>query len=130
MSSVQHIQGLLFEIKFFFVVYDCDPNTKDFKDPVFELFQMLFDTLNPGQNTVEAISSQFMNLKPTVFSGVIDSPNKYLVHYVLPPTVYAAYPSNPADVNIADVLNRYRASNPSSNHMTITVNVIEKSENA
>ena len=125
MSSVQHNPGLFFLVKFQFVVYGYDPNTKNFKDPVFELFLMFIDILSPWQNTVEDVSSQCMNFKPTVSSGVRDSRNKYLVHHILPPVVY---PCDPTFAKLADVVNCYRDSNPLSNSMTITVDLIEKSE--
>ena len=89
------------------------------------LFHVSHDMLNPGPHTVEDASSQFMTLNPTAFSGVRDSPNKYLVHYILPPVVY---PCCPAAMKLAEVVKRFKVSSPSSNFMTITVNVIEKSE--
>ena len=123
MFSLQHQQSQFFEIKYFIDVYGYDRYTKNCKLPVYELFTQKFDMLNPSQETVGDIINYIMKLKPAVFSGVKDSPDKYLFHLVLPPV---AYPCNPAAIKVAEVVNRYKTVNPSSNSMIITVNIVEK----
>ena len=125
MYSIQYNPGEFFEIQYFFVFYGYDRNTKSFKDPVHKLFQIQFNMLNPSQNTVGDFTMVCMNSNPAVFSGLWKSPEKYFVHHILPPVVY---PCDPTAVKLADVVNCYRDSNPLSNSMTITVDLIEKSE--
>ena len=126
MFPIQHNQGEFFEIKFLFVVYGYDPNTKIFKDPVHELFQVQFDMLNLCQNTVHGFSDHLMTLKPAMFSGVNFS-SKFFVHHILPPVVY---PCNPTAIKVAEVVKRYKDIYPFSCSMTITTNVIETYEMA
>ena len=124
MISIQFHHSQVFQIKYCFVVYGYDPITRSCKVPVYELFTVKFNMLNPSQHTVAAISNHLMTLKPAVFLGVRNFPGQYLVHHVLPQSVY---PCNPAsDVKIVDLIKRYKTYNPLSDTMIITVNVIEK----
>ena len=127
MFPFQIHQSQFFEIKYFIGVYGYDPTTKNCKVPFYELGLQKFDMLNPSQETVGDIINYIMKLKPAVFSGVKDSPDKYLFHLVLPPV---AYPCNPAAIKVAEVVKRYKNVNPLSNSMIITVNIVEKKVDA
>ena len=93
MFSFQHHQSEFFEIKYFIGVYGYDPNTRNCKVPFYELFIQKFIMINPSQKTVGDIINDLMNLKPAVFFGVKDSPDKYRFHLVLPPVAYPCHKS-------------------------------------
>ena len=127
MNSIQYRPSEFFEVNFNFAFYSYDPNTKLYNDPVCHLIKVRFNTLNLRKITVAAYCRQLMGSMPTLFPGFVKSPDKYLVHHI-PPLVF--YPSNPSNMNISDVIKRYKESNPSSDSMMIVVNVIQKYEEA
>ena len=112
-----------FVIKFQFVVFSYDPNTKGYKNPVDLWFVDHHLLLSNWQETVKDVTFRYIASKPNVFSKVMKSPNGQYIYHILPPV---EYPSNPTNMKVADIINCYKGFNPYANSMMIAVLVMEK----
>ena len=111
-----------FVINFQFVVYSYDPNTKGYKNPVEGWFgHHLF--LSNSQETLKDLISRDIALRPDIFSEVMRSPHGCIINPIVPP---AAYPSNPANMKVADIINCYKSFNPHAISMMIALVVMEE----
>ena len=120
MISIRYQPRVYFVVNFNFAVYGYNPYTNRYKDPDRHLFKVKFNILNIGQITVLAYCKRLFALGQFLPPA---SRGQYEIHYFPPPV---AYPSNPVQMNISDVVKCYKDYNPFSNAMTINVNVMEQ----
>ena len=120
MISIQYHPNVDFVINFNFVVYDYDPDRRLYKHPV--CYVTHYHLLYPTQETIKEMSLELMSYWPEVLSNAVRYPEEFFVHPILPPVV----DRNDEDMLLDDLVDLYKASNPFSNRMTITVNILEK----